>query len=436
MYPIEDLSNTADSNVGVPHFKPRDSMDSLSSSSSSETLKSSPASVVHVYPKGSVDMPEESDIQKLMDETASMLKMDIAPSQPSSSVATSQPEVTISTSGSSVLDHTEVEEVARTAVDEVIAKVNDMESKIVKEKAEKKPSKIPISKQSSLKSITVMNISDDVKPIKVDVQIERPAVSNVGDEFGSSRPKLLRDDSKSRLMQTVADANDIKISPVSPGARKDSSSSSSSSSSQSSPDIRADSNPAFTEARKTNGTPHFGTAPANGQTIEISANELDGIMMSHSDFLSKQASMYASESPPKDSSFDNWVYVDQKHSQSQSSSPSEPSASSHDDDDDANSQYSRSGALSPTTFKMETEYGASELKVTSSGSKDPSAQQTKVYSTTMTLPQKTITQIVLSPEAGQNISVVDGNFIVSKVHAESGAEANQKTLGNLPILTH
>jgi hypothetical protein len=236
--------------------------------------------------------------------------------------------------------------------------------------------------------------------------------------------------------------------------RKDSSMSSSSSSVDSSPEVKSDQKlPSFPkESKESKKVP---PQPMKEQTIEISAKELDGIMMSHADFLQKQASMEGggggggggggststsvniiAPDSVKDASFGNWVYVEQTKAANvltcaNSNSDPEPSTSSSSNDDE-DIPYNRNGALSPSTYKMETEYKyeTSEMKVTSSPlqshGESGSPTTTKVYATTMTLPQKTVTQITL----GEPVVDSQGR-IVSKITLESQDTTNEADLPTL-----
>jgi len=492
-----------------------------------------------------------TQIQKMMTETISMMnnirtQMDSpglvrsvgesrvtfttpSPSTPadepsSSSIPRGGEVVTISTSGSSVLDKAEVERVAREAVDEIMAQVNagtnangtTVADSTPSNKEESSTSVIVGSTSSGSSNVKVEGVN--VTPISLGKNITVMNIKNVpeqaphhhhhhhqdfeGDESSvepsstiitqspstaSSSSLLLRGDSKSRLMQTVADANTIKVNPISP-LRKDSSLTSSSSSvDSSSPEIRNDSGDnkskplmsfpsgiprpvphrnnnsnsttdsasiatkacPTTNADNTNNT--IVTTRTSSQTIEISSKELDRIMMSHAEFLQKQQQAVLSHNisspaigtgitisgtliPGLDdeqtinnsnaqpqASFDNWVYVEQKNSNNNDEltcphSDPEPSTSSSNDDEDL--PYNRNGALSPTTYKMETEYKyeTSEMRVTSSPLPpgDNNTTTTTVYSTTMTLPQKTVTQITL----GEPIVDSSGR-IISKITLDS-----------------
>ncbi|CAG7833750.1 unnamed protein product [Allacma fusca] len=469
--PFEDLSVMYDaSSAAIPHYKTRDSLHSLTPSSSSvETLKASPTSVIHVSPRESVTIVTEnvsidahqrsSDIQKMMQETLDMMgsivhQMDAPGYEGKAS------QVTISTSGSSVLDQGEVEKVAQEAVEEILSAAQTRQSggvSVITYTVDTEPTRSVTHQGSNVqvtipdKRIEVSQGESSIVRVTTTQQTSNVTVMNVkgtdasyGDQALGFRMKpddevsaeankrLLRVDSKTRLMQTVADAHDIKISPVNAPLRKDSSSSDSTGSSAgTSPTIRSDTRPPlFNESSR---TPQSTQIQLNNQTIEITSTELDGIMMSHSDFLAKQAAMMAlRESEPK--SYDNWVYVDHKDTHSQSSTD----PSSNDDEDIS---YSRNGALSPTTFKMETEYETSELRVTSSPIMQDESMTTTVYSTTMTLPQKTVTQIVLGqdPVGGQTISIVDSSspnqVIVSKITLDAAsAEDRNKDDHSLPKL--
>lgn len=301
----------------------------------------------------------------------------------------------------------------------------------------------------SVRNITVTNIKSEPKPAIVDDDNADDIPNEQADESAntssSSDPnkQVKRGDSKARLLQTVADANEIKVAPATP-LRKDSSLSSSSCSVDSSPDVKSDAammKPNFTFETKlvqdSDTDQNQKNGKANGQTIEISSAELDGIMMSHADFLQKQAAV-VSTSAQDDSldepdqlhqklkdTFDSWVYVEQKnaaheHTCPHSHSDPEPSTSSSNDDDEG--PYSRNGALSPTTYRMETEYKfeTSEMRVTSSPIPPEEAHvksQSTVYSTTMTLPQKTVTQITLGDP------VMDtGGRIVSKITLDTSSQ--------------
>ncbi|CAL8111685.1 unnamed protein product [Orchesella dallaii] len=527
------------------HHGLRDSIASKSSTSSCETLKASPTSVVQVHPKeqhqqelvhvsssssevsqnaptttisvsaSSEQDPHSSTIQKMMNETLSVMnnivhEMDspsLVKSAMSSSgqttiVKTSEPQVTISTSGTSLVEKSEAEKVARETVDEIMVKareslISDMSVSVTSQ--EHDGPKVSVStgdnndnntmlsdlthslsadmeggadsfsiatvkiqgmdgdsdEPVSVRNITVTNIKNVPKQaIAVDnsagtsgassEQVEISSSTGTIITSGSSDPSkvapLLREDSKARLLQTVADANNIKVAPATP-LRKDSSLSSSSSSVDSSPDIRPDSvKPVFSIETGDAVVVSSSEGKTNGKTIEISSAELDGIMMSHAEFLQKQAAATTStlddslEQPDSHLSaqlkdtFDNWVYVEQKnaalaheHTCQHSHSDPEPSTSSSNDDDDG--PYSRNGALSPTTYRMETEYKfeTSEMRVTSSPIPPEDAHvksQSTVYSTTMTLPQKTVTQITLGDP------VVDaGGRIVSKITLDTSSQS-------------
>jgi len=294
---VNDLSCVSDQLLHLPGH----STETLSStaSSSSETLKelSPTPTLVHQPPP-----PGDEELTRI-------------------------PEVGISTSGSTVVPREEVERVARETVQEIFNKVNGMEEPLERRSrsSEKKPSRIPVPASKSNQ------------------------VSIVQEETKEKKKFLLRDDSKTRLMQTVADANDIKISPVS----------------------------------SRNHEP---------KTLEISSKELDGVMMSHSEFLAKQAALGgARESPPKDTSFDNWIYVDQKLQ----ASSSDPASSSHEDEDDMNDSRN----LSPVTFRSEAQFDTTTGVEVKMGTTPPGKPGTVFFSTTMTLPQKTVTQITIAPEA-------------------------------------
>lgn len=529
---MEDLSKVSDTKTitymsrNQQQTNIRDSIASKSSTSSSETLKDSPTSMVqfqprelrqtdmsHIAPSATINVTaaessphledlQTSTIQQMMNETLTVMnnivyEMDSPSLVKSAMNATSgnreetasPAKVTFSTGEPTLSEKMEVEKVAQETVDEIMEKatqslipevsINVASQQLQEEpkvsvttgSSEEMPSEIILDlssgmeggadsfsvasvkihgsdgdseEQVSVKNITVTNIKSAQAPTSVSendtpVQVEQISgtsptspVSEADDTNGSGKP-LLRGNSKARLLQTVADANDIKVAPL----RKDSSLSSSSSSVDSAPEPKSD-------MQSSSMKPNFAIegnngAESNGQTIEISSSELDGIMMSHADFLQKQAAAHEVSLEDQDpenlqqqlkDTFDNWVYVEQKNAahehtcqHSHSHSDPEPSTSSSNDDDDG--PYSRNGALSPTTYRMETEYKfeTSEMRVTSSPIPPEEAlvkSQSTVYSTTMTLPQKTVTQITLGDPA-----VEAGGRIVSKITLDTSSPATE-----------
>ncbi|ODN06672.1 hypothetical protein Ocin01_00036 [Orchesella cincta] len=311
----EDLSVMPDSKT-ITHLSRnqqhhqglRDSIASKSSTSSCETLKASPTSVVQVHPKeqqpqelvqvtssqvsqnapttttisvSSEQDPHSSTIQKMMNETLSVMnnivhEMD-SPSLVKSAmssgqstttiVKTAEPQVTISTSGTSLVEKSEAEKVAQQTVDEIMEKAraslsSDMSVSVTSK--EHDGPKVSVStgdnndnntmisdlahslsadmeggadsfsiasvkiqgmdgdsdEPVSVRNITVTNIKNVPKQA-IDVDNsgassnephDQVEVSSSGGTIisGSSDPSkaapLLREDSKARLLQTVADA--------------------------------------------------------------------------------------------------------------------------------------------------------------------------------------------------------------------------------------
>ncbi|XP_035704322.1 serine-rich adhesin for platelets isoform X3 [Folsomia candida] len=396
--PVDDLSADPDSKVIIPHFTRSSQQPNLttrleetSSSSSSETLRAAATaatSVVHVHPKESsvtVVTHTTNDIPPVSDDLPSGLTYGLTPTTTTIqqiNVGSSDPSSTIQQPqhGASEIQR---------MMDDTISMMNSIAHKM------DSPSLVHsvLEKEHQSGGVTFSTVQSQ----------PAPATSSTMTISSSSSDAMTKDEAEMLAQQTVDDI----IAHVNKNGGTQ----------------------VHANGGGTGG--HESMASIGGlgaRSMESSSNTVRNVTVTsiHQSMTAKDDQHHHMvEGDDSASSATNKASVLRGDSKSRlMQTDPEPSTSSSNDDDDM--PYNRNGALSPSTYKMETEYkyATSEMMVTSSPipSGEHSPTTTTVYSTTMTLPQKTVTQITLGEP-----TVDSHGRIVSKITLESSPTSADTT---------
>ena len=225
--------------------------------------------------------------------------------------------------------------------------------------------------------------SDDGKEESAPIIISQPTENG---------PNLVHTDSKSRLYQTVQDAHEIKVTPVGSPPRRQSLGSPVSLEIPVIPPVVSSDHLLYSPSSPPQLKPVDDEAP---EIIEITETELDDVMMSHRQFLMRQAQTVGFHSDENKN--DKWVTVDGKGLYNKNKDKVTVNSDSHNGEELSNG---------PVSYKIQFDAnGTDVLKNSVEATKLSNAQQKSMTHITLSGPQYTVkegsisrTVIISNPE--------------------------------------